>query len=305
MSINKVIFVTGTSRSGSTLLDRMLGNAYNGLSVGEVFALFRPYSSHHLLSKTKGCQYNNQESKFWSFIKQEGERKVYQQLFDKLEHIDFIVDSSKDPLWVKDQIKYSKNANYEIIPIIIFKTPVEFAYSLHKRGEIENWKKNWVNTHKRLFYIFDNFLTVKYQDLVKNPRAKLRSVCNKIGIEYFDGKEEFWYNTSEHFLFGSGGVRESNKLIPYDKQYENDKLKYVSNYVKNTSDSIIPKVLNVLEAYEVDSQQKNDSSYYKMKEEIKEYKTINLIMGRLTQTSYYSFNKLMRKNIDIMRRFFK
>ncbi len=52
--MKKVIFITGTGRSGSTLLDMMLGNDPKGISLGEVVALFRPYRPHHLL-KNKDC----------------------------------------------------------------------------------------------------------------------------------------------------------------------------------------------------------------------------------------------------------
>ena len=58
-----VIFVGGTSFSGSTLVDMMLANDPAGLSCGEVYAIFYPYRRHHLLVDELGNGVDWRQSK--------------------------------------------------------------------------------------------------------------------------------------------------------------------------------------------------------------------------------------------------
>ncbi len=286
--MKKVILITGTDRSGSTLLDMMLGNSSNGFSAGEIYALFRPFRPYHRL-KENSCFCNNMQCSFWFDIMQGGEEKVYENLFERL-GCNFIVDSSKNVLWIYDQIKYNRNKNYKLIPLIIFKTPLEYAYSLYKRNQLKRWKRSWIKTHLQLFYIFDDFISVKYKELAENPASKLQSLCRKIGLDYFQGKENFWNNDNTHFLFGSNTVKKSEKHIYYEKQYKEKELNNVKNNIDD-SDGTMKKALSVLEAYEVDSGNKIDYSIIKTKEYIKEFKIYNLMIKRVTSTPYYFINK--------------
>ncbi|KKK48243.1 hypothetical protein LCGC14_3147090, partial [marine sediment metagenome] len=228
--MKKILIILGTSRSGSTFLDSMLGNSPNGLSVGEMHALFRPWRPHHRLL-SRSCFCNIKECNFWSQIKKKGEKKVYYNIFQKIKDLKFIVDSSKSLHWFWDQLRYNEKNNYNLkfIPIIIFKTPIEYAYSLYKRDNlnIKLWKLSWIKTHLRLFYILDHFITVRYKDLALNPSHKLREICEKVRIDYFDGKENFWQVTSTHFLFGSDTLRNSRRHISYQNQYNKKKLDFI------------------------------------------------------------------------------
>ena len=43
----RLVMVCGAARSGTTMLDLMLGNAEDAFSCGEIYALFRPFRTHH------------------------------------------------------------------------------------------------------------------------------------------------------------------------------------------------------------------------------------------------------------------
>lgn len=289
--MRKVILITGTGRSGSTLLDMMLGNDPKGMSLGEVNALFRPYRPHHLL-KGRNCFCENEGCTFWRDMKKGGEKNLYGNIFDKT-GVEFIADSSKNPLWVKDQIKYSRNMEYEVHPVIIYKTPLEFAYSKFKRDNLSGWKNRWIRLHKRLFAILDDFMTVKYQKLAKDPSTKLKELCDNLGIEYFDGKEEFWNNKAEHFLFGSDTVRYSKKLVYYKEQYDEEKLEDLKEIIK-TDDEALEKVGTVLDAYEVGRHRKFRVKFRRLKNELSEIRLFTILRTRSKNTRFYHVNRLMR-----------
>lgn len=299
--MKKVIIVTGTTSSGSTMLNRMLGNSPAGFSVGEIHALFWPFRPPHLLKSNK-CYCNDNQCSFWGDIKNGGEKKVYKHLFEKLCDVNFMVESSKDILWIKKQIKYIKKNNYELIPIIIYKTPLEYAYSLYKRNiSKEFWYGSWITSHLRLFYVIDDFLTVKFRDLVIDPAKKLQKICNKIGINYFKGKEKFWNDDFTHFLFGSRSSRTSKKIVYYEDHYEHKKLDYVKNYIP-PENKMIKQILSILEEYEVDSNKKIDNSIVKLKEKIKKFQLRELVKMKSFSTHYYSLNCCMKKVCGVVQK---
>ncbi len=195
----KVVFIGGTSYSGSTLLDMMLSNADNGFSCGEVHALFRPYRPHHVNPK---CVCGASNCDIWKRLRKYGERRLYVGIFKEMPHLEFIVDSSKDSLWIKDQTLNLDESNIEIHNILIWKTPLEFAFSCFKRGILDKWERSWINYHKRYFSSIEKWYSVRYQNLAKDPSEKLKTLCDLIGIEYFSGKENYWEKT-HHTLFGN------------------------------------------------------------------------------------------------------
>ena len=220
----KVIFITGIGRSGSTLLDLMLGNGENSFSAGELYALFRPFRPHHLLQD--GCFCEEPGCDFWQRIKEDGESDIYPNLF-RFAEVRTLVDSSKHPLWLTDQYQYGRGRAYQIVPVIIYKSPLEFAYSLHKRDKFHRWRSMWMRRHRWLLEVADDFVGVSYRHLAQYPADVVEDLCERLGLEHFVGKEKFWENDASHFLFGSGSVKQSDRLVFYDEQFNEERLQKV------------------------------------------------------------------------------
>ena len=120
--MKKVIFIGGTSYSGSTFLDMILANDPKGFSCGEVHALFNPYRPHHIRPDC-GCGDDNCNT--WNKIKKGGKKKLYETLFDIFPDTEFIIDSSKNPFWIKYQMNICSSKNIETINVLIFKNPLD------------------------------------------------------------------------------------------------------------------------------------------------------------------------------------
>jgi hypothetical protein len=58
----KLIMVCGAARSGTTMLDFMLGNSGDAFSTGEIFGYFRPYRTHHF---NPVCSCGDVDCKVW------------------------------------------------------------------------------------------------------------------------------------------------------------------------------------------------------------------------------------------------
>jgi hypothetical protein len=296
--MKKVVLISGTSRSGSSLLDLMIGNSNKGFSTGELSRLFRLSLNIH---QPRTWDYNDEIINFWNNIKSKGEKNVYNNLFDSFKNVEYIVDSSKNPIWIRNQIKYCKNKPFKLIPIITYKTPIEFAYSLFKRDNLRFWKKQWIKTYSILFYILNNFITVKYSLLAKNPKNHLELICKKIGIDYFEGKEKFWENNSKiYFLFGSDTLRKSKEHVYYNSQYDKSDLDFVKKKI-DTSDKIIEDILMILDAFEIGSKEKIDVKLLRKKERIGNFSLLNQLKMELETSKYHYMNDFfykLKKNID-------
>lgn len=212
MKEKKIIFIGGTARSGSTLLDLILANDPKAMSLGEIHALFRPTRKHHFeeIEKLKN-------DSVWSRIIDDGKKKLYSNLIKYFPDIDIFVDSSKDPFWFRFHEKINA-VNYDIKHVLVYKSPEELAKSYIKRGNPTGWYKTYVHYHKKYFSLIDNFRTIGYKDLIANE-DELKNLCKDLGIDYFDSKRNYWEKKQNTF-FGSNSVK-SQKANRAKKQLQN------------------------------------------------------------------------------------
>lgn len=211
MTDRKVIFVGGTSFSGSTLFDMMLGNDPHGFSCGEVRYRFLPTKPHNL---TEGCGCGDANCPVWPELLKTGAENLYQRIFELHPNVRFIVDSSKDPVWIKDRTKDLRRQGIEVRNILIWKTPDEFFASRKKRGTEPGWLFDWTDYHKRYSWMVDCWRAVRYADLVKSSDV-FKRVCETLDIPYQEGKQRYW-ERQQHTLFGNT----SAKIHLYDKESE-------------------------------------------------------------------------------------
>ena len=205
------------------MLDLMLANGNDGFSCGEVIALFRPFRPHHV-NPTCGCR--NPDCTIWNKATQYGEKDLYSGLFKQFQQLNFVVDSSKNLNWVFDQVRYLKKTDLQPVFILLWKEPIEFAYSSWKRGRSLGWEVRWMRYYSTFFSIMNEWISIRYSDMVSNSSETIRGLCMKIGIPYYNGKELFW-SGRHHTLFGSNSAKahlldreseEFSKLITKRKQ---------------------------------------------------------------------------------------
>jgi len=191
----KVIFVGGTSFSGSTLLDMILANDRAGFSLGEIYALFRPGKRHHLTEIRR-----LRKDTRWASILRGGENCLYRNLFSTFSEVDFFVDSSKEVFWMKKQQRILKRLGIPFRNVLIHKSPAEVALSYGKRGAHGRWAAAFVKYHREYFRLFGaDFTSISYKRLVTNP-GDLEELCTDLGINYFSGKEKYWEKSHQTFF---------------------------------------------------------------------------------------------------------
>lgn len=196
-SAKKVVFVGGTPFSGSTAIHLMLANDVKGFACGELDKLFCPTSESHV-RRLKDCP--KEAYPIWRNVLRAGKERAYVAVFDELPDVELIVDSSKNPFWIREQTRLLRNAGFEVRHLLIWKTPLEFASSWKKRRELTEWSEPWIGYHRIYATLLDDWVAVRYRDLATDPGNTLRAACGAVGVEYFEGKEEFW--RKQHFHLG-------------------------------------------------------------------------------------------------------
>jgi hypothetical protein len=202
-----VINIYGTSRSGSTMLDLILGNAGNAFSCGEISAWFRPYRRHHFKID---CACGKNPCPIWEKMRSASENRIHETLFEYLD-VDFVIDSSKDLCWLIDMQKWSVNGNFGVKNLVVWKEPIDLAYSYWKRGhDINYWRRMFIGCYSKFLEAGLPFYSINFNELASDPQKKLAEACSALGMQYFEKKECFW-EKEHHYLFGSGGVRKQVK----------------------------------------------------------------------------------------------
>ena len=186
--MRQVIFIGSTSYSGSTFFDMILGNDPEGFSCGEVYAYFHPYRAHHIYPDC-GCA--DSQCDFWPRVKNNGEERLYETIFDLKPEVRFIVDSSKDPFWISAQSRNLKQQGIATKNILIWKTPAELAQSYKKRDILNEWEQSWINYHRIYYSLIKNWQSVRYADFIQKEGA-LEKICAYLEIPYFQDKEKYW-----------------------------------------------------------------------------------------------------------------
>lgn len=197
MSDFKVIFIGSVSYSGSTMLDLILSNTHNSFSCGELVALVRPWRNHHLSNDN-----------FWKSVINEDSMSIYERIAkNNTSKVELIIDSSKDPFWIRDQMEILDEKGIEYFNILLWKSPSEIYDSFMKRGRGKLWKRSWVNYHRLYFTLIDNFMNISYEEMVKTD-SKLEVIFSHLSRNYSSKYKFFWNREKkDSTLFGNTNTK--------------------------------------------------------------------------------------------------
>ena len=263
-SKKKVVMIGGAGRSGSTLLDLILGNTPHTYSCGEIVRLFRPYKKTHINFEKNWS--HNIDYEFWHRIKDNGEQNVYDNMFGQLpKEITHIIDSSKSIYWIQNQLKYNQNQqNFDTKHLLIYKQPLDFAFSRWKRGNMKKWQITWLMYYLSYFSQNLPFRSVELKKILSTPDSYLPHVCQFIGSTYLPKQERYW-EKKHNIIFGSRTAikfLEKPELGEITPPVISEKRKFFNaEIIPNIKlDPRIELVVKTLEAFDVIHQTEIDNS---------------------------------------------
>ena len=227
----RVIFIAGTSHSGSTLLDLMLNAHPEIISTGELLKLNRQLEVRNPLKQTyTRCSCGAASlwrCEFWSAVDRRTRQTSGKSLVD-LNMLDcreldasrasnavvfkaisevsgkkFIVDSSKLPKRLSYLMRL-KDLN--VYPVHLIREPKGQIYSvIRKHGGFLKHIFRYELVHEQIRRGLESVphSVVRYEDLVLDPECTLRSVLKPLGLN-FHPQQLAWAEAVKHDVAGNG-----------------------------------------------------------------------------------------------------
>lgn len=205
--MNTLVNICGPERSGTTMLDLMLGSGQNTFSLGEISGWFRlyRYRDYHPLPDVwkdiPGPAPHEIDSLLYGPVSE-----FHRTAFDVF-RVTHLVDSSKEKTWILETQKWASMHRLGVVNFLLIKNPLEYAHSFWKRGRYHDWARVYRRYYQWILSSGVEFTSVYLDDLVHNPSETLELICSHVGLPYFPGKEHFWHYP-HYNVKGSLGVRQ-------------------------------------------------------------------------------------------------
>jgi hypothetical protein len=211
----RVIFVAGADRSGSTLVGCILGSTrtpFEVFHIGEAHAFFkngRRYADHR-----QATDMSPEAGKIWEKVNPElGYQTAYPQLFH-LSRTRTLIDSSKTPSSLTEQIDVCEKLGYELLVVITFRPFDGIFSSDKKRNKDDEYCLKNLRRYRTLMKLLERhpipFIVIDVEKLISSPRSETRRLCMATGIPYFSGKEEYWRYSHCHL---SGATTQRDHIL--------------------------------------------------------------------------------------------
>ena len=252
--------ICGAPRSGTTMLDLMLGNSDEAFSTGEIYAYFRPFRKHHF---NPVCCCGDPDCEVWRELLHVPESRFHANILAQTRYR-YVVDSSKDLRWVLDSNIWAQEQGIDCHNVVIWKDPVDLAYSYWKRGQSISWyRKVFLLYYGRFLQLQLPFVSVNYNQLTTHPSAVLEKICGCLDMPFDVRKINFW-EKRHHYFFGSAGtakqVNKSSSQIQNEREFPQEFMdEYTAEVQWSESSSHFRRILNALTKNDI-SKRPNDQS---------------------------------------------
>ena len=243
---DKVVFILGIGRSGSTMLDLMLGSHSEGFSLGEISKLSEIYGrnpspksfcptgtfweDHFSQKDAKSLSLGLSGHRLHRFIPLKVERLLrettrtdavlnpYLLLHERIPQ-KLLIDSSKYPDWVAQRLQAREfrqgMLDYYVIHVVRDGRAVLNSYlRAYPDQTAESISQRWLSNFMQCERVYESLpankrLRVRYEALATEPTAVMSNVCNFLNIPFEPDMLEYWKH--EHYYIA--GSRSARALI--------------------------------------------------------------------------------------------
>lgn len=248
---SRVIYTLGSGRSGSTILDFLLGAHSQIFAAGEL----QNYKTYFQKAATQerycSCGELLRECPFWQRIRDRLAETYADPILDLksprdprafIEHNSAIVraildltgatymaDSSKrvSRIW-----RFWRSPQFEIAIVHLIRDARAVAYSSLKTKERQGktlkrpysykqlWKWQLKNLGIRLVMGWHpRYVFVRYEDFASNPERELRRILATVGLEFEPQQLQFWEQEQHQFAGNSATRSRGKQAIAVDREY--------------------------------------------------------------------------------------
>lgn len=243
---NKVVFILGIGRSGSTMLDLMLGSHSQGFSLGEISKLpeiYRRTPSPEAFCPTGtfwADHFSNEDArqlarglsgrrlhpqiplKLERWVReltgQDAVLKPYTLLAKRIQKT-LLVDSSKYPDWVEQRLGAREFRQNELQAFVIHtvrdgRAVLNSYLRAYPDQTVDQISRRWLKNLQDCEQVYatlapDRRMQVRYEVLATNPENTMRQVCDFLQVPFEPAMLDYWKH--EHYYIA--GSRSARALI--------------------------------------------------------------------------------------------
>lgn len=205
----KVIYICGANHSGSTLMGSVLGSDPDGpfknFHVGELHAFFiengKLYGDPRHAARDECLQVWGQIDPKVTY------ENAYQEIARYAPNLEVIIDSSKRAKDLERHLVKPKPIDKSLLHCVVTYRPFEKIWqSDADRNNAEKIRIRNLQGYEKLYQLIDDnqlkYTVINMDDLVINPAKLTKTICDQVGIQYFEGKENYW-NFPHCHLYGA------------------------------------------------------------------------------------------------------
>lgn len=192
----KLIYVSGASFTGTTMMGLILANQSNGFAMGEVWSIFR-----------KGLPEDVATDEEWQVAYSKGRKWIH---FYFLNNYDVVTDSSKRIGWVRHTSRRIRRlTSHKIHHVLMYKEPINAFHSFWNRKykKFDKFYQIYSTYYKQYLKNFGPpDIWVQLEQFTKWPESTTEHICKILSITYIPKKHAYWHRTASH-IRGAGKVR--------------------------------------------------------------------------------------------------
>ena len=239
----KILFILGIGRSGSTMLDLMLGSHSEGFSLGDISKLpeivgrrgptaqLSPdstfwqdrFTPEDIVQLAKGFS-GRRLHQYVPLKLEQGIRGVlgndaifnpYTLLFDKIQKT-LLIDSSKYPHWVQQRLQAREFTSGKLEAYVCHlvrdgRAVLNSYRRVFPDRTDEQISRNWLNNFEQSDAIYQAFpssrrIRVRYEELATETEETVQSVCHLLGMPFEPNMLKYWEG-DHHYITGSRSAR--------------------------------------------------------------------------------------------------
>jgi hypothetical protein len=239
----KVVFILGIGRSGSTMVDLMLGTHSQGFSLGEISKLPEIYARYStaaefcpgstfwqdrlseedircLVAGFSGQRIHRRiplklEKWVRELLRQDTIFNPYSLLCDRLEK-PLLIDSSKYPYWVSGRLTGREFRDGSVQPYLLHvvrdgRAILNSYLRARPHWSVEKIATEWLTNLEKSQQIYDSFpaerkMQVRYESLATQPEQTMQEVCRCLDIPFEPSMLDYWKG-DHHYIGGSLSTR--------------------------------------------------------------------------------------------------
>jgi hypothetical protein len=239
----RVVAIVGTSYSGSTLANLILGSHPDIYAGGELSTLVLQRNTDAAACSSCGRECIHWTADARASASEESIYQLSQQIFGK----NIIVDSSKSVRWTSNVLSKPGNALFEPVFVLMIKHPIRYLASCFVNIETpkgpykslvdrisRSYKKKsildrWLDDLDRFYSEFFTSLPreiggaplhlLHYERLIENPSGALAPILASLGLRFVPSMERYSENEFHQIAGNAGAIFQLNRRwVPDNKE---------------------------------------------------------------------------------------